>query len=162
MSVFLISSLLPCHIRPVIFRSSSFLVIPVPSISFVIPRLDRGIPRLPDQVRQWQREKGLDRGIYKGAIPRDASCLRMTLVWMPGLNPNMTEKNEHDRKKKEWQKGLCTPPVLCLYKIFGTLFAYKFCITNRLNKICRLYKKVVINRRFKWYWQLLINGKNFC
>jgi len=60
---------------PVIFRLSSFLVIPVPSISFVIPRLDRGIPRLPDQVRQWQWEKGLDTEIYKGEIPRVWHCM---------------------------------------------------------------------------------------
>lgn len=159
--IFVISSLLPCHSRPVIFRSSSFLVIPVPSISFVIPRLDRGIPRLPDQVRQWQREKSLDPDISL-IYPRNALRPRTTLVWMPGLNPNMTEKTSKTERKKEWQKGLCSPPAPCLYKIFGTSFAYKFCITNRLNKICRLYKSVVINRRFKWYWQLLINGKNFC
>ena len=72
---------------PVIFRLSSFLVIPVPSISFVIPRLDRGIPRLPDRVRQWQREKSLEPDISL-IDPRDALRPRMTLGETLGLNPN--------------------------------------------------------------------------
>ena len=135
--IFVISSLLPCHSRPVIFRSSSFLVIPrlFSLSSFSCFFSLSSFPGLTGESKD----------------PRNALRPRTTLVWMPGLNPNMTEKTSKTERKKEWQKGLCSPPAPCLYKIFGTSFAYKFCITNRLNKICRLYKSVVINRRFKWY-----------
>ena len=143
--IFVISSLLPCHSRPVIFRSSSFLVIPrlfslssfscffslssFPGLTgeskdprnalrlpeddkeknTVIPVLDRGIPRLPDQVRQWQREKSLDPDISL-IYPRNALRPRTTLVWMPGLNPNMTEKTSKTGRKKNGKKDYALLP----------------------------------------------------
>ena len=135
--IFVISSLLPCHSRPVIFRSSSFLVIPrlfslssFPGLTgeskdprnalrlpeddkeknTVIPWLDRGIPRLPDQVRQWQREKSLDPDISL-IYPRNALRPRTTLVWMPGLNPNMTEKTSKTERKKNGKKDYALLPL---------------------------------------------------